>query len=656
MTQRSILVESNQDIVVQASVVSTGSGYGLTLKSKRNINLNATQRIQTNGGDVVLWSDSDSTDGGVIRLLGDSEICTVSGTTGPSGDCSTTTSGGGDVVLGGGGEDPNDSFRPGGFAAGYGTGSSVADNSGVQIGNLLTDNAGSRIYSAGGLISIRGTTTGASTATYVHGVVTLANTVINSGNGKIFIEGAARFANTTQVRPVAFSVKASPSNDTKLVSTSTSATAVVIRSYGVNGQNGHGGLGFGEKVVVDVDGGLVIEADRIVNGMRFLFDVAGPIAIRPFGTTLLTSSTNTSVFEFAFGTGGGFSQNPSSIVVGSSTNTSPITISSNLQTTSGNVELLTSGSIAKTTATLTAGGEVVINSSGSTSTVSTGTGAISAATVRLSSASTMTSGAPITSRGTIEISSSGGNTTVSGVNTAAGAISVVGGDVAISAAQSTTNNANITISPRAAYSGAGTLNSAGSLSINGGTTITPGGNLTAAGELVISGASSTLTTGSSTISATIVRLSASGNITVGSSGNGPITAGNSVSVEALSAATTTLNSNITSGSGGILVKSTGRITTAAGGSASSPRQFRTASGPITFWTTGAAGGVAFGNFAELDTTLNSSSGADITIGGGASNDAGTRPIGYATSSSSNAVDIGTASGTNIFVVRSGTGH
>jgi hypothetical protein len=260
-TNLSATLRSTGNITVTNGFTSSTAGATFTARADGDITVNATQRIQTNGGHVVLWSASDSSAGGVIRLLSGSEICTVSGTAGPSGTCSTITTGGGDIVLGGGGEDPNNLGRPGGYATGYGT--DAAQNTGVQIGTILSTDAGARIYSAGGTISIKGRTTSTVT-TYVHGVATLANSVVNSGSGSILIEGVGQFA-TTNVRPLAFSLS-STSGDTKIVSTSTSATAVVLRSYSTVDSN-HGGLGFGGKVAIDLVGGLSIEADRIQNGM-----------------------------------------------------------------------------------------------------------------------------------------------------------------------------------------------------------------------------------------------------------------------------------------------------------------------------------------------------------------------------------------------------
>ena len=111
---------------------------------------------------------------------------------------------------------------------------------------------------------------------------------------------------------------------------------------------------------------------------------------------------------------------------------------------------------------------------------------------------------------------------------------------------------------------------------------------------------------------------------------------------------------------GLTLRAKGRITVSAGASAASPGLIGTASGPITFWTTGSDGGVTLGNFTQLNTTQSGSAGADITIGGGSALTADTsRPSGAASSTSTHGVQIGARTSsfqTDDFVVRAGTGH
>jgi hypothetical protein len=199
------------------------------------------------------------------------------------------------------------------------------------------------------------------------GVDVVAGSILNAGSGQILVEGTTRSPNSNAARPVTLDTISNGDGIT-ITSTNTSSSAVVIRSY-ASGSGATTHLGLGASVArVNSAGGFVVQADRINTGLAINFNVAGAVRIGPFDSTLLNGGTDTT---FTFSSDHSFTQNPSSITIGSSTNTSPMTISSNLQTTSGNIELLTSGSIAKTTTTLRAAAELVINSRGST--VNTGT-------------------------------------------------------------------------------------------------------------------------------------------------------------------------------------------------------------------------------------------------------------------------------------------
>jgi len=240
----------------------------------------------------------------------------------------------------------------------------------------------------------------------------------------------------------------------------------------------------------------------------------------------------------------------------------------------------------------------------------------------------------------------------------------------------TTSAGSIFIYPSTTYVGAGALTSTlGAVTISGGSSISPTAAISATGNITISGSgaitnstaainssagaiSITSSSGAITTSATLtastnVSLSSGGNMTVGSTA----TAGNQVSVEALGTATTELNANITAGSGGILVKSAGRITSNDGASAASPRLFGTIGGPITFWTTTSSGGVSLGDFNQLSTTQSSAAGADITIGGGAADaNNASLPSGNAASNANDGLIIGSTSAENVVRILSGTGN
>ena len=586
MSSGSVLVESSGDITVQNSVTSSAAGSDLTLKAAGSININSSQAIRTNGGDVIVWSDSDATNGGVIRLLNGSEICTTAST------CSSTVSGGGDVVLGGGAADADNPARPGGFASGFGSTyntTGTTTTTGVQIGTIGGNDQGARIYSAGGNISIRGTSTNVSTSVWLAGTGIVAGSTVSSGNGTIRIDSTHRSANASY-GTVEFNAWRSSAN-TSIVSTNTSDTAVVVRAYSDGGASGHLGIwGSGAKTIFDVAGGLVFEADRIHKDIAFEFDVAGQLIFRPYQTTLLNHSTSTS-FELASQLL--FTINPSSIIIGSSANTSPIIISEPLQATSGNIELLSSGAISKTTSnTLTAAADIIVTSRSSS--IDMGSGALTAANIRISPSTTYAGSAPLTAN-------------------------------------------------------------SGIVSISGGTSVAPSGAIQASGNVTISGSGAISNSGASI-------TSTSGNVILNSSGStvtvsASLTSSTSGAVNIESASTVAVNANITSGSGGISIKSAGRIETSTGDSVASPRSLTTTNGPITLWTTGASGGVTLNNYAHLNTNAAGNGGGDITIGGGSADANNPNvPGGNAQSNAVTAVVIGTSSIDQIVRISAGSGN
>ena len=119
----------------------------------------------------------------------------------------------------------------------------------------------------------------------------LANSVINSGAGQIQIDAEYRSSNAGQ-RTMEFSAWAG--GTTTITSTNTSSSAVVIRSSTAAGA-ASGNVGISANTTVfNVTGGLVFEAERMSTALNFTFNVSGPLVFRPFATTLLNQSAETS--------------------------------------------------------------------------------------------------------------------------------------------------------------------------------------------------------------------------------------------------------------------------------------------------------------------------------------------------------------------------
>ncbi len=119
-------------IEISSNLTSTGAGADILIKGTDAITVAASRTLQTNGGDVILWADSDASGsetlaGGTIALLNASSITTA----------------GGNVVLAGG-TDTNSDGIPDGYAIGaYATVARGAINAsaGLSLDNAII-NAG----------------------------------------------------------------------------------------------------------------------------------------------------------------------------------------------------------------------------------------------------------------------------------------------------------------------------------------------------------------------------------------------------------------------------------------------------------------------------------------------------------------------------------
>ena len=179
-----------------ADVIVNHAGSDLTLTAADYIMTNDSIRLQTQGGDIVLWSDSDNSGQGHIQL----------------GTTNTFSSGGGDIILAGG-EDTNSDSRPDGYAVTSGANSKP----GVRLG---ADGSRVELRSYGGDITIRGEHN--STSATGQGVTLTRNITMNAGTGAIEIEGRSNNG-----IGIDFGTSA-PSTTYSIVSAKTSGTAIRI--------------------------------------------------------------------------------------------------------------------------------------------------------------------------------------------------------------------------------------------------------------------------------------------------------------------------------------------------------------------------------------------------------------------------------------------
>ena len=149
-----------KDIYLLQSTTTTSAGGDVLIKAGGNIIGGSTGDITTNGGDITLWSDSDTSGLGYINLL----FTTLDSRTSTDRVASTHTSGGGDITLSGG------TNLNTGFAQ------STDFLSAIRVDN-------SPFYSGGGDILVRAHVDDSSDA------ISLSGSNINSGTGTIELYG-----------------------------------------------------------------------------------------------------------------------------------------------------------------------------------------------------------------------------------------------------------------------------------------------------------------------------------------------------------------------------------------------------------------------------------------------------------------------------------
>ena len=182
------------DIAINANLTSTAVNADVLLKASGNIATGASVVLQTNMGDITLWSDSDAASGGSIVLADNVTLNATNGLT------AGNLSGGGKIVLAGGLDDGSNNGAaadgvPDGFA-------SSATGNGIKLGAASSNHT--QMYSGGGDIVVRGSSTNDAGTTARIGVWQIGNWTANSGNGAISIAGdsahyyAVNFVNTTQ--------------------------------------------------------------------------------------------------------------------------------------------------------------------------------------------------------------------------------------------------------------------------------------------------------------------------------------------------------------------------------------------------------------------------------------------------------------------------
>ena len=209
-TTAGIMLKASQDAIV---------GAGTNTSTKRT--------LQTSGGPITLWSNSDASGSGAINM----------------GNFSKLTSGGGAITLAGSAN--NTETAPSGYARSNGSTypNGVTLGSSVQTGNV-------ELLSGGGDITLRGQNSGGSPAAMAFGVFGNGS-VVNSGTGKISITGIATGTANINAQGV------SSYNGWTLRSANTTADAIYVSgdASGVTGGSASLGVNLGGLLEATGTGG-----------------------------------------------------------------------------------------------------------------------------------------------------------------------------------------------------------------------------------------------------------------------------------------------------------------------------------------------------------------------------------------------------------------
>jgi hypothetical protein len=232
-------ITSNGAIKMFASIVdvfgnlkTNSLGAKILLKSSVYVYTDGIS-VTTNKGPIILWSDSDqaTVPGGEVAIGANSVLNTANGAAIPTTTANVAAAiDGGEIVMAGGPASQTDAEMPAGFS--------------LSNGNFppMRLEAGSRVYSGGGNISIKAQNRANISDHWIGAVRIHQNTIINSGAGEVYIEGDS----TAQTSSNSFShgsgVLLSFGGTTKSMITSAggSTTESAIRIVGRGGVNENG--------------------------------------------------------------------------------------------------------------------------------------------------------------------------------------------------------------------------------------------------------------------------------------------------------------------------------------------------------------------------------------------------------------------------------
>ncbi|NBU23788.1 MAG: hypothetical protein EBS38_07780, partial [Actinobacteria bacterium] len=326
-----------QDVSLNSQVTTTGVAGDVLLRASRNVLFSANASVNTTGGDITLWADSDQSAAGFVRLLGGVQLCSSAG-------CASSVSGGGDITIGGGAANPVNTARPIGFAQGTSLNGTAGGNNyettGVQLGQLTVGNTGTKIYSGGGSIEIRGKMTSVSGDNWAAGIGAVSGLDIRSGNGKILMIGETTAGPTgTNVGSMELNGWGATGHTTLIESRNTASDAIVLEGRRPSATN-FGVWGGNSGTTISSAGGFQIRSDLISANLNLDISVSGQVVFESLSGSLSDSNGGSIyVLDTSAGTNTKFTTPPAGLRVGSLSNSNRVQITSSV-TVAGPIEFI----------------------------------------------------------------------------------------------------------------------------------------------------------------------------------------------------------------------------------------------------------------------------------------------------------------------------
>jgi hypothetical protein len=222
-TSHKLTLEANGNVWIQANLRHQGLGGEVVLKAKNQVQVNDSMSVTTNKGPLVLWGDSDANNTGPVIVGTSSSLNTANAAAFPANKTATNAITDGGAITIGGGAASADPDVPAGYAVSNTT----------QYPVRLQES--STIYSGGGDISIKGKSF--ATGQWYAGIGVRANARVNSGPGKIYMEGDSTGTSQSWTAGISFNYS-SYNTITGITSSSNAPTAITLIGRAGAGGNG----------------------------------------------------------------------------------------------------------------------------------------------------------------------------------------------------------------------------------------------------------------------------------------------------------------------------------------------------------------------------------------------------------------------------------